>query len=54
LPNYILSSRSPQWVTNINNITNIWQSEPALIDGMPSAFGFPLQDDQDIFGVMIS
>ena len=53
LPNYILSNRSPQWITNINNVSNIWQSEPALVDEILSAFGFPLQDEQEIFGVMI-
>lgn len=53
LPSYIWSSRSPQGINNINNNTKIWQSELALINGMNSAFGFPLQDDQEIFGVMI-
>lgn len=53
LTNYILSSRSPKWVNNVNDVSNIRQSESSLIEGMPSVFGFPLQDDQEIFGVMI-
>lgn len=53
LPNYIWQSRSPQWIANINDHANFWQSKPASLEGMHSAFGFPLQDEQEIFGVMI-
>ena len=53
LPDYIWSSRSPQWISNLKDDSNLWQLKSAFLDKASSAFGFPLQDDKEIFGVMI-
>jgi adenylate cyclase len=53
LTNYILSSRSPKWVNNIKDLSNIRKLEPPLLEVIQSGFGFPLQDEQENFGVMI-
>ncbi|MEC4815565.1 MAG: adenylate/guanylate cyclase domain-containing protein [Scytonema sp. PMC 1069.18] len=53
LPGRIWLSRSPMWISDVVQDTEFERSQPAAEAGLHSVFGFPIWDDNEIFGVMI-
>ena len=53
LPGCIWATRTPLWVSDVTQNPNFLRSKAALTIGLHGAFGFPIQDEQEIFGVMI-
>jgi PAS domain S-box-containing protein len=51
LPGQIWEMRSPLWIRDIQS-ENDMRAEAAKIAGLRGAFGFPILDDNQIFGVM--
>jgi PAS domain S-box-containing protein len=52
LPGYIWTTRSPHWITDIANEPNILHLEPPSLARLHGAFGFPIQGDSELLGVM--
>jgi adenylate cyclase len=53
LPGQIWLSRSPVWIKDVVVDTEFRRSQLATEAGLHSAFGFPIWDGHEIFGVMI-
>ncbi|MFH7030151.1 MAG: adenylate/guanylate cyclase domain-containing protein [Heteroscytonema crispum UTEX LB 1556] len=53
LPGLIWETRSPHWLRDILQDGDLKRSQPAAAAGLHAAFGFPILDDNEIFGVMI-
>jgi adenylate cyclase len=53
LPGLIWETRSPHWLRDILRDGDLKRSQPAAEAGLHAAFGFPIVDDNEIFGVMI-
>ncbi len=51
-PGRIWATRSPQWIGDLTQEVNIDRDPIFAIAGIHGAFGFPLQDDGEILGVM--
>jgi PAS domain S-box-containing protein len=52
LPGRVWASCSPHWITDVVSDPNFVRSPSASIAGLHAAFGFPIQGDKDILGVM--
>lgn len=52
-PGKIWATRSPQWIGDMTQDVHIERSPIFAIAGLHGAFGFPLQDDGEILGVMV-
>ncbi|HAJ64714.1 MAG TPA: adenylate/guanylate cyclase, partial [Cyanobacteria bacterium UBA8543] len=52
LPGRVWETRSPHWITDVLHDANFVRSQAASIAGLHSAFGFPIQDNKEILGVM--
>ncbi len=52
LPGRIWATGSPYWMTDIVDDTDFLRSETASIAGLHGAFGFPIQGDSELLGVM--
>ncbi|MCL1466070.1 adenylate/guanylate cyclase domain-containing protein [Argonema galeatum] len=53
LPGRIWASRSPDWVPDVADDANYVRSQLASSAGLHAAFGFPIQSNREILGVMI-
>ncbi len=52
LPGRVWESCSPYWIPNIGDDTDFVRSEVASQAGLHGAFGFPIQGDSELLGVM--
>lgn len=52
LPGRIWATRSPLWISDIVNDPSFLRAELASIAEIHGAFGFPIQDEKEILGVM--
>ncbi len=52
LPGLVWATRSPHWMSDIVKNANFVRSQPAAIAGLHGAFGFPIQGDSELLGVM--
>ena len=52
LPGQIWATRSPHWISDVTEDTNFLRSESASLAGLHGAFGFPIQGDSELLGVM--
>ncbi|MDJ0713062.1 MAG: adenylate/guanylate cyclase domain-containing protein [Prochloraceae cyanobacterium] len=52
LPGRVWANNSPQWINDILNDNNFLRKEIALKEGLHGAFGFPIQNDGQMLGVM--
>jgi PAS domain S-box-containing protein len=52
LPGRIWETRYPYWISDIVTDDNFVRSQPASLVGLHGAFGFPIQGDSELLGVM--
>ena len=48
----IWASGSPRWIADIVEDVNLYRAEIASEEGLHAAFGFPIQSDSEVLGVM--
>lgn len=53
LPGKIWATRSPQWIQDIAQYGDMGREQPAAEAGLHAAFGFPIQNNHQMLGVMI-
>jgi PAS domain S-box-containing protein len=52
LPGRVWAMRSPHWIPDVVEDANFVRSHSASVAGLHGAFGFPIQSDSEILGVM--
>ena len=52
LPGHVWARRSPHWISDVTEDANFLRSESASLAGLHGAFGFPIQGDSELLGVM--